>query len=1002
MYSIIVQIHPRIYKEKGPSENGGGSFSEEKKETAEEELIRKEWFDNMIDIIGSKTNRDDALVIMNALMDGDFKGKWKEDLQVLNYHIRSLFDHDGEKKENFMARIADIKKAFGIKTMENISENKMKKFEEFKNNNPIDTYKQEILTFIIKHPHKADGSALLGKNLLDKKRKELDGLDIGAMNEYEAVLITAEDIVNDPTFADNTGGVDKFISWKKTKLQMEIFEKYITDAINTAAETKKPQNIEGFGKQEFQNITLDEERVLIERSPDKLYDDYMKGLEGLLKENRLTKELANIYIDGLSGGILPILEKLGPNHPLKKTYENKIVQMRALAENDILYNNFGVLTGFFNGKSLKNFFIEAEKGKGIDGSIGYDKNGTFKFYSVNEMGEAIMNTGEISGTYDTAWDSYIKGSKGNYSELDEIFGEKSLEALSIYLANRGYKSSLIDNNPGFVDYIKGKLPNDLIVGQESLNSKIEELTIEKDFSNLQQVIKEKGFKMPEKLPRTTDGAIDSAALIFYVIEGNATPGNVQLIKAALKEDFKNIRTGAQQKKTELIESLGEFKDWTKALSYLGIKNPLEGNISITGSTKESLPAQQRNILRTQLTSEHSRLLQAKKTKENNDKIELINKLLPLIAVEKDDTDAHIAEIVIDQLDDTNTADASGDKDKEAAIKKSTQANAEAVVEQEQNDEFAKRNAEIIEKLSIEHQLPLDNTELANPQYLNQINGLIGELTSKKTPLTQEESVFLDYLQRTKEQIKLNSQSVLAYKELEGSYPEFKETLSNIKKTNEEVYEDITPQKIAQYEHIATYIFPKDPVSEMTKDLANMPPGGELSLVKYYSNSDIGNGMRSSISIEDCSFTKNGVNSGTVNFPAYMGIPPMKGVPVKGIESFLSQADLFMRLGFQSLIPAMSDINQEISKKYGKGTSSLDGSFDSYELRRVSNILCKIIGIDLTGNEAIPDITNKINAKYSSDGDIRKRLKEMEILTEEGGFRKFAFQEIVQNMDDKSI
>jgi len=42
----------------------------------------------------------------------------------------------------------------------------------------------------------------------------------------------------------------------------------------------------------------------------------------------------------------------------------------------------------------------------------------------------------------------------------------------------------------------------------------------------------------------------------------------------------------------------------------------------------------------------------------------------------------------------------------------------------------------------------------------------------------------------------------------------------------------------------------------------------------------------------------------------------------------------------------------------------------------------MIGIELTGSEAIPDITNKINARYSSDGDIRKKLKEMEILTEE--------------------
>ena len=134
---------------------------------------------------------------------------------------------------------------------------------------------------------------------------------------------------------------------------------------------------------------------------------------------------------------------------------------------------------------------------------------------------------------------------------------------------------------------------------------------------------------------------------------------------------------------------------------------------------------------------------------------------------------------------------------------------------------------------------------------------------------------MDYLQRTKGQIRLNSQSIVAHQELAKSYPEFKETLSNIRETNKVVYENLTSQKLEQYEHIARFIFPEDPVTEMKRDLANLPPGGTLDLVEYYSNNNIGNGMRSSISIEECSFTKNGANTGTINFPPYMGIPPMK-------------------------------------------------------------------------------------------------------------------------------
>ena len=113
-----------------------------------------------------------------------------------------------------------------------------------------------------------------------------------------------------------------------------------------------------------------------------------------------------------------------------------------------------------------------------------------------------------------------------------------------------------------------------------------------------------------------------------------------------------------------------------------------------------------------------------------------------------------------------------------------------------------------------------------------------QIVLKKEKLTPDEEIFLDYLQRTKGQIRLNSQSIIAHQELAKSYPEFKETLSNIREVNKTVYENLTPQKLEQYEHIARFIFPEDPVTEMKRDLANLPPGGELDLVKYYSNSDI--------------------------------------------------------------------------------------------------------------------------------------------------------------------
>jgi len=157
------------------------------------------------------------------------------------------------------------------------------------------------------------------------------------------------------------------------------------------------------------------------------------------------------------------------------------------------------------------------------------------------------------------------------------------------------------------------------------------------------------------------------------------------------------------------------------------------------------------------------------------------------------------------------------------LARSADFNARSTIERKKLDDFQKRNTEIIQNLSNKYNLPLDSTELANPQYLNKINSLITNLTEKEK-LTPEEEIFLDYLQRSKGQIRLNGQSIIAYQELTTSYPnDFKETLSNIRETNKVVYENLTPQKLELYEYTARIIFPENPVNEMKRDLANMPP-----------------------------------------------------------------------------------------------------------------------------------------------------------------------------------
>lgn len=986
MYSKKIQIHPRHYRyPEAPPEKSGGTIAEpERKETPEEEKTRKEFLNNILDIIASRTNRKDAETILKAFKELKTNtDKVKKNLPDLEQHVLNLFNPDWSKKNNYLSRINEIKKVFGISSSEDIPQEWKVKFDEFKKNNPIQKYTDEIYDFIIHDPSIANGTYKKWDTLLDKKIAELDALGIWTNNEYRAVLITARDIAQGEYFLNNG-----WTTAEEQKMQKQIFETVVKDAFNTSVSVKKPQEMRWYSTKEFGLLSPEDEQILISHSPDKIYDYFLDGLNWLSKGGNITKEIVDWFIVGITWQLLPIIKKLWPDHALSKIYENKFTQMRALASYDILYDSWESMKWWFTGNSIDKFLIEAKKWFEKPWSIGFS-DGVFKYYNVNEMEEAIMKTGEITWTYNSAWDSYIKGSKGDYTKLDWIFRKPSLEALAIYINEKKGNSTLVDKNDGFRTYINGKIPENYIVNTEKYWEKNEELTLEKDFPNLLKIIQTKWLKIPENLPKTQNGWIDGIQLIFAIIEWKSKPEIIEAVKAELDKDFENIKSGAKNKKWEISKSL-EFTDWKKTLEYLDISNPLEWWSNITGDIDGSLDLEKRKALRSQLELKKNILLKEPQTPENIKKLETITKLITLIDAEKTASDASVAQSAMQQAGSKNMDRASWNKDAEMKLSKSVNANAQAIEEQKNNEDFTKRNALIIQKFSSQYGLPALASELANPQYLDQIKSIISELWAKK-PLTEDERIFLDYLERTKGVIRFNSQSVLAHQELAKAYPEFQDTLSNIRQANKELYDNLTPQKLAQYEHIATYIFPENPVTRMTRDLANMPPWSELPLIRYYSDSDIWNGMRSSISLEDCRFTKDSVNSGTIHFPTYMGIPPMNRVPVQWIESFLSQADLFVRLWFQELIPQMKEINMQVSKKYWKWTNSFDGSFDIYELRRVTTVLFALVGIKLSGNETIPELTSKINANYPNNGDVRKKLKEIEILTEDSHFRKFEFE-----------
>lgn len=987
MYSQKIQIHPRQYRYPDDStEKIAGSIADvERIETPEEEIERKEFLKKILDIIASQTNKVDAEKIINSFIEStNYNNMVKRNLPELRYHVGSLFNPDWSQKDNYWLRIKEIKKNFEIDNQENSPQEWKTRIEEFKKNNPIKKFTDEIYQFIISDPSIANGTYKKWDTLLDKKIAELDALGIGNYNEYRAVLITAQDIAMGDYFTD--------YQWTNEgkNIQVQIFDEIVRDALAKATTKKIPQEIRRSSTTELGSLSPDEVKILTTtHSPDHIYDYFLQGLGWMSNKGTLTKELVNWYLDGITWQLKPILEKLWPDHTLSKIYEKKFLQMRALASYDILYDTWASMKWWFTGNSIEKFIAEAEKWKWRDGSIGY-ADGVFKFYSIGEMDQAIMKNGEISWTYDSAWDSYIKASQGKYEKLEWVFGKSSIEALAIYINERKGNSTLVDSTEEFKKYIIGKLPENYIINTEKYWEKLEELTLEKDFPNLLKIIQAKWLKIPANLPKSQSGWINGLLLVYAVIDENTPPETIEVVIAELDKDFKNIKSGAQEKKWEIVDLLKEFKDWNQALESINIKNPLEwGGEMITITFDGILSIGQRKALIDQLQLKQRILLQNPGTPENNKKLETISKLLTLIDAEEQEKNATQN---LTAISSTNINEMSKltNKDDQKLFANAVFASAQATEEQKNNEDFIKRNEEIIQDFSTRYGLPARLSELADPRYLDQINSIISEIWAKK-PLTEDEKVFLEYLQRSHDQIRLNTRGVIAYKELENRYPDLQGTLSNIRQANKELYDNLTPETIIAYEHIATYIFPENPITRMTRDLENIPLWSDLPLIRYYSDSDIWNGMQSSISLEDCRFTKDSESSGTIHFPAYMGIPPMTGVPVQWIESFLSQADLLVRLWFRELIPHMKEINMQISKKYWKWTNSFDGSFDIYELRRVTTVLFALVGIKLDGNETIPELTSKINTNYPNNGDVRKKLKEIGILSEDSHFRKFEFE-----------
>lgn len=915
---------------------------------------------------------------------------------------------DGERKEISREFKETLTNALGIPEKIEESKEEKQKIRDFREAHPIDKYIEEIIQYALEHPKRLENQ-IRGTpewqgvdNFFESRVKELASFwEHPWLKQYHAVIDTIKVLVKTTQFDNDTGKISKFfrkLEWDG--YEAKFYPSYLRQTLLDASVQKKVP--ESANKESiFDWLTKEQEWYLGENPPDKLYNDF---LDYLKKWSGITPQDAQGYIKKQEDGVTEILN-INENSPIAQIYKKKFQQMRAMSTYDILYdqNIWSKLKGAVTGNNLDAFLVEAQKWESTPGSVGYDGNGKFKFFPTWEMKNSIMKDGEISGECDSAWGAYIKWVNGNYGELKKIFWEDGMDALAIYLKNKNYNSSILDDNEWFKSFIEWEVPTENeFNNSESTNEWNEVLSIEKDFPALNTIIKNHPdkFNAITEIPKAPNGGIDGLKLIFQLIEGkNATPEIIKEMQIALITDLNTHIAHANEKHAEAItEVQKEHKEWKSAFEDLGIST----KISVKdGAGKEeirdigALPVTHNftddNEIHAILSVLQKREWELTNSPEDNKKKTLIENLIEILKQKREVNDATVAKDAMSTTSANDILNASKEwEDAQIWLSETGTQNAHSQMIQKNARENREKEWVSID-LYREYGLPSDFWELTKPGNLNAIEKAISTLNSKENR-GHDENIFLAQLRNARDQIKADAQAVRATMELQKSYPEFQNTISNIREWSKELYQNLSEKDIQRYTYISEFWDNSHAIGNMEMTLARMPPGESISLSKVIP--ELWDSFAS-----DCNIIKseNPIYC-NIDFPADSGIPTAVDIPIKSIKSYTSQVELFAKCNLQSLIGLIPSLDRNITNITGKKTSAIsDGTFDEWEARRNMEFISRLLLGNYEKNLSLNEMARKITSQYPSPRDVQSKLIEFSILRREWWFNEFALQEKIWSL-----
>lgn len=337
--------------------------------------------------------------------------------------------------------------------------------------------------------------------------------------------------------------------------------------------------------------------------PDALYVDFLKTLKQYGSDQNAQENMRQ-YVTSQQNELNSTLSGLHENHPLRKIYNERLVQMGAVVEYLPMFQ--GMWNGISNWWSGNDFnklvqLLEENKDNPYGGAIGYNSNKQFVFFDTKEMSAEIMKTGQLSTETGSglAWKAYIKSAIKNNSlhELQKVFPGETIISVALY-AKQNPNSSIIhfEDDSTSSQILKDFFTQTLQQAEKDSSTALGEMQqykevlmdlgiLEDNFFRMDRLphlsaflMKNPQFRSVEKISANPDD-FSMAVLLQDMTQEGMKPQDIFALMQTLKQELESAQAILQKEQQDIRKQLPNT--WKEALESISAytKEPIDAAIT---------------------------------------------------------------------------------------------------------------------------------------------------------------------------------------------------------------------------------------------------------------------------------------------------------------------------------------------------------------------------------------------------------------------------------------